>query len=134
MVDSRIKGFHKKSIDEKRKEIGRQVGLTDEELENLKKGGINIENADKMVENVVGMFNLPLGIATNFKINNKDYLIPMATEEPSVVAAASNAARIAREKGGFKSISSEQLMIGQIQVIDCDIKKAGKKILDKKMI
>ncbi|MEM3643165.1 MAG: hydroxymethylglutaryl-CoA reductase, degradative, partial [Thermoplasmatales archaeon] len=71
---------------------------------------------DRMIENVVSVMEVPIGIATNFLINDKDYLIPMAIEEPSVVAAASNAAKMARVKGGFKSISSDPIMIGQIEL------------------
>ncbi|MBM4429262.1 MAG: hydroxymethylglutaryl-CoA reductase, degradative, partial [Chloroflexi bacterium] len=80
--------------------------------------GLGVEQADHMVENVVGVFGLPLGIATNFVINGRDYLIPMAIEEPSVVAGASFAARLVREGGGFVTVSDEPLMIGQIQILD----------------
>ena len=69
-----------------------------------------------LIENTIGTFALPLGIATNFRINGKDYLVPMVLEEPSVVAAASNAAKMAREKGGFRTSSTGPVMIGQIQL------------------
>lgn len=92
------------------------AGLTDEETAVLGITGSLGDLADRMIENVVGTMPLPLGIATNFQINGKDYLIPMAIEEPSVVAAASNAAKMAREKGGFQTSSTEPIMIGQIQV------------------
>jgi len=86
-----------------------------------------------MIENVVGQFPLPLGIATNFKINGKDYLIPMVIEEPSVVAAASNGAKIAREGGGFRTSSTEPVMIGQIQLVGLkDVKGALDAIEQKK--
>jgi len=89
--------------------------------------------ADRMIENVLGTFELPLGIAVNFKINGKDYLIPMATEESSVVAAASNAAKIARINGGFKTECTDPLMIGQIQILHMkDVVGAAKKIMSKK--
>lgn len=84
----------------------------------LTSGGLNADQADHMIENVVGMFGIPIGVATNFTVNNDDVLVPMATEEPSVVAAASNAARIARERGGFHTSSSEPLMQAQVQVLD----------------
>jgi hydroxymethylglutaryl-CoA reductase len=132
MVDSRIRGFYKKSVPERVKEIAAQSGLSKGELKSLESGGLSPETAGKLIENVVGLFSLPLGIATNFKINGRDYLVPMATEEPSVVAAASNAAKMAREKGGFKAEGGSQLMIGQLQVVDADPEKAGKKILEKK--
>nr|MDJ0615067.1 3-hydroxy-3-methylglutaryl-CoA reductase [Rhizobiaceae bacterium] len=76
-----------------------------------------IETADGMIENVIGKFELPLGVATNFQINGKDYLVPMAVEEPSVVAAASFMAKIVRENGGFKTSSTDPIMRAQIQVL-----------------
>ena len=81
-----------------------------------------------MVENAFGTFSLPLGIATNFKINNKDYLVPMVIEEPSVIAAASKAAKVASPKGGFTVTADESYSIGQIQVLDVDIDNAISKI------
>jgi hydroxymethylglutaryl-CoA reductase len=77
----------------------------------------NFDNADQMIENSIGVLSLPLGIATNFVINGKEYVIPMATEEPSVIAAASNAAKIARHTGGFTANSDEAFMIGQVQIV-----------------
>src|SRR2546427_3682776 len=70
-----------------------------------------------MIENVVGAMPIPLGIAVNFRVNERDYLVPMAIEEPSVVAAASNAARMARERGGFSASTSGPIMLGQIQLV-----------------
>ncbi len=98
------------------------ANLSQEELKVLENssGGITFDNADKMVENAIGTFSLPLGIATNFKINDKDYLIPMVIEEPSVIAAASKAAKIARIKGGFKVSADESYSIGQIQVLNAN--------------
>src|SRR5512137_981346 len=81
---------------------------------------LDAETADRMIENALGTFELPLGVAVNFLINGKDYLIPMAIEEPSVIAAASNAAKIARIKGGFKTEYSKPLMIGQIQILQVE--------------
>ncbi len=95
------------------------TGLTDEEAKTLAStGGLPSDVADRMIENVVGGVTIPLGIATNFKINGKDYLVPMALEEPSVVAAASNAAKIARVKGGFTVTNTGPVMIGQVQVVN----------------
>lgn len=113
------------------------ANLSQEELEILENssGGITFGNADKMVENAIGTFSLPLGIATNFKINDKDYLIPMVIEEPSVIAAASKAAKIARIKGGFTVTADESYSIGQIQVLNANssaiskIKESSKEIL-----
>ena len=89
--------------------------------------------ADGMIENVIGRFELPLGVATNFQINGQDYLIPMAVEEPSVVAAASFMAKLARKNGGFKAYSDRPVMRAQIQVMDVqDLKSAKKIILEHK--
>ena len=83
----------------------------------MKNGTLPLSSAQRMIENVVGIVPIPLGIAVNFLINDRDYLIPMAIEEPSVVAAASHAAKLARPSGGFKASSTEPLMIGQIQIV-----------------
>ncbi|MEM4347869.1 MAG: hydroxymethylglutaryl-CoA reductase, degradative [Candidatus Altiarchaeota archaeon] len=112
---SEISGFYKLSIEERSKILQVFSSLTKDEIEILQKNLI-LEDANRMVENVVGVMQIPLGIATNFLINGKDYLIPMATEEPSVIAAASNAAKIARKNGGFRASASESIMIGQIQL------------------
>jgi len=94
------------------------AALTDEEVSILQSTGpLELEQADRMIENVIGTMPIPLGVATNFLINGRDYLIPMAIEEPSVVAAASNAAKMARVKGGFNTSSTGPIMIGQIQVV-----------------
>jgi len=97
------------------------AGLTDEEVETLlSTGSLKLELANRMIENVVGAFPIPLGIAVNFLINGRDYLIPMAIDEPSVVAAASYAAKMTRAKGGFHTSSTEPIMIGQIQAVNID--------------
>ena len=80
--------------------------------------GLSSGTADHMVENAVGVFGLPLGIATNFFVNGRDVLVPMAIEEPSVIAGASFAARLVREGGGFTATSDEPIMIAQVQVLD----------------
>lgn len=118
MKSSRIPRFYQLSPEERLKYVTEFADLTPEEVELLKKhGGLDLSIASRMIENVIGTFGLPLGIATNFLINRKDYLIPMVIEEPSVVAAASNAARMMREGGGIFSISTEPVMIGQVQVV-----------------
>ena len=115
---SRIEGFYKLSMDERLKMVKDFSGLTDDEaLALIGFQGLDPSIPDKMVENAIGSFALPLGIAVNFTINGKDYLIPMAIEEPSVVAAASNAARMARDKGGFFTSSTPPVMIGQVQIV-----------------
>ncbi|NOS62837.1 MAG: hydroxymethylglutaryl-CoA reductase, degradative [Nitrosarchaeum sp.] len=130
MSDSSISKFFKKTRKERLDIVGSFANLSAEELEILQNnnGGISFEKADKMVENVIGTFSLPLGVATSFKINQKDYLIPMVIEEPSVIAAASKGAKIARIKGGFEATADESYSIGQIQVLDADINSAIKKI------
>ncbi|MEM0090002.1 MAG: hydroxymethylglutaryl-CoA reductase, degradative [Nitrososphaerota archaeon] len=118
MKSSRIPRFYQLSPEERLKHVAEFAELTPEEVELLKKhGGLDLSVASRMIENVIGTFGLPLGIATNFLINGKDYLIPMVIEEPSVVAAASNAARMMREGGGIFSISTAPVMIGQVQVV-----------------
>lgn len=115
---SDISGFHKKTPEERLDYVRRFADLNDEEVQAIKNvGALGMESACHMIENVIGATQIPLGIATNFRINSKDYLIPMCIEEPSVVAAASNAAKMARPAGGFKTKSSDPVMIGQIQIV-----------------
>ena len=130
MSDSSISKFFEKTRKERLDIVSSFANLSAEELEILQNnnGGISFEKADKMVENAIGIFSLPLGVATSFKINQKDYLIPMVIEEPSVIAAASKGAKIARIMGGFEATADESYSIGQIQVLDVDINSAIKKI------
>ena len=130
MPDSSISKFFEKSRKERLDIVANFANLSNEELDILQSnnGGISYDEADKMVENAIGTFSLPLGIATNFKINGKDYIIPMVIEEPSVIAAASKGAKIARIKGGFEVTADESYSIGQIQVLDIDIPSAIQKI------
>ena len=139
MKDLSISKFFEKTRKERLDIIKKFVDLSNDEIKQITNsdGGIIFDKADKMVENAIGTFSLPLGIATNFTINKKDYLIPMVIEEPSVIAAASKAAKIAKIHGGFKAEADESYSIGQIQVVDLDIKsaisnikKAEKEILD----
>ena len=116
---SQLSGFYKLSSEERLKLVKEFAGLSEEEAEILRTTGpLKLEQANRMIENVIGTTELPLGIAVNFLINGRDYLIPMAIEEPSVVAAASNAAKMARVKGGFRTSSTEPIMIGQVQLTD----------------
>ena len=130
MPDSSISKFFEKSRQERLDVVANFVNLSHEELEILQNdnGGISFDKADKMVENAIGTFSLPLGIATNFKINGKDYVVPMVIEEPSVIAAASKGAKVARIKGGFEVSADESFSIGQIQMLDVDIPSAISKI------
>jgi hydroxymethylglutaryl-CoA reductase len=114
---SRLSGFYKQSLDERRALIRAWLKLP-EDAELSLEGGLSMDQADNMIENVVGVYNLPLGIGTNFLINGRDYLIPMVIEEPSVVAAVSFAAKLFREGGGFFTSSDDPIMIGQIQILD----------------
>lgn len=118
MTNSRIQGFYKLSEEEKIRVICDAAGLTPEEINAWKAGGLTYENADHMIENVVGLHSLPLGIGLNFQVNGRDVLVPMALEEPSVVAGASFMAKLARAGGGFTATSSAPEMIGQIQIIN----------------
>ena len=130
---SRIEGFYKLPITERVRIVKEFAGLTDDEAKALTGASIDISIPDRMVENAVGVFPLPLGIAMNFTINGKDYLVPMAIEEPSVIAAASNAAKMARDKGGFRTSSTDPIMIGQVQITgvkDPDIAK--RRLLQRK--
>ena len=114
--------------------VSKALNCNHDLLNDLKgEGSLPLKIADGMIENVVGRFELPLGIATNFQVNGKDYLIPMAVEEPSVVAAASHMAKLARMSGGFQAVSDRSIMLGQIQVMDLEDLYASKtKILEHK--
>jgi hydroxymethylglutaryl-CoA reductase len=116
---SRIPGFHKLTVEERLKIIRDFAELSEDEVALLnKRGHLDIQTADRMIENVIGTFELPLGIATNMIINGKEYLIPMAVEESSVVAGVTNAAKIARGGGGFFTSSTGPVMIAQIQAVN----------------
>ena len=130
MTDSSISKFFEKSRKERLDIVAAFSNLSKNDLDTLENnnGGISFDNADKMVENAIGTFSLPLGVATNFKINDKDYVIPMVIEEPSVIAAASKGAKVARIKGGFKVTADESYSIGQIQILDVDVDSAIQKI------
>ncbi|GIK56119.1 MAG: hydroxymethylglutaryl-CoA reductase, degradative [Chloroflexi bacterium] len=115
---SRLPGFYKLSLEERIEMVAQWADLTEEDKAVLHGRGLPPTQADKMIENALGTFALPLGVAANFLINGRDYLIPMAVEEPSVLAAVSHAAKLIREGGGFHTESSDPVMIGQIQLLD----------------
>jgi hydroxymethylglutaryl-CoA reductase len=131
---SEISGFYKLSTAERRRFVQEWAGLTDAEANSYEfPPGIDPGLFGRMIENVVGCFALPLGIATNFQVNGRDVLVPMAIEEPSVVAAASNSAKVARATGGFRASTTLPVMIGQIQVVDVADPSGGRhRILDAK--
>jgi hydroxymethylglutaryl-CoA reductase len=130
--NSRIEGFYRYSQDEKRQEIIKRGYLTVEELAAID-SGLPTDIAENMIENVIGTFSLPLGIALNFQVNSKDLLVPMVVEEPSVVAGASFMAKLAREGGGFQASTTDPVMIGQLQILDLDDPASAKElILEKK--
>ncbi len=127
-----VSGFYKLPIEKRREFVSQFVDLSEEDMK-VFSSCLDLTTADRMIENVLGTFELPLGLAVNFLINGKDYLLPMATEESSVVAAASNAAKIARIKGGFSATCSEPLMIGQLQLLHVeDIVSSAQEILSHK--
>ena len=112
-MTSRISGFYRLAPSDRLAAASEQASIGKEEMDQVERG-LSLDQADKMVENVVGMFQVPLGVATNFVIDGREVLIPMATEEPSVIAAASNGARMAREGGGFITTSTGPVMRAQI--------------------
>ncbi len=132
--NSRLPSFHKICLDERLEVLKRFAGLSSEEIALLKQGGaLDLEIAEMMIENVVGTTQFPVGIATNFLINGKDFLIPMAIEEPSVVAAASHAAKLCRDSGGFITRTDKPVMIGQVQLVGIsDMAKAKRDIVKNK--
>ena len=128
-LNSRVAGFYKWSIDQRMQWLKEQCNLSLEQVHgllqdqqetiNLIQHKLSVTHADKMVENCVGLFSLPIGLGLNFTINQKDYVVPMVVEEPSVVAAVSHIARLARANGGFLTSSDASIMIAQIQVVEC---------------
>ncbi len=131
---SEVPGFYKKEPLERLKYVKKFAKLSKEEVEAISNyGALGIDAANRMIENVVGTFPLPLGIAANFLVNGKNYMVPMALEEPSVVAAATHMAKGTRQNGGITAKSEEPVMIGQIQLVNTkDPFKVKEKIISKK--
>jgi len=118
LPSSEIPNFHKLSVAERLKLVKDYAGLDVKETNSIGSfSGLESDTANRMIENVIGAIPVPLGVATNFLVNGKDYIVPMAIEEPSVVAAASNAAKMARKHGGFHTSNTGPVMIGQIQTV-----------------
>lgn len=134
MKSSRIPGFYKMPVEKRREYLIENNLLPQEDMTTLSsEGPLPLDIANNMIENVVGTYPLPLGLGLNFLINEKDYVIPMVIEEPSVVASASYMAKIVRDAGGFKTEATDRIMIGQIQVVGCpDFEAAKKEILQEK--
>lgn len=119
MKTSSYSGFFKLSTEDRLNEVAEFCNLTEEEKTIIKNpASLDMDKADHMIENVIGRFSLPMAVGINFLINGKDYVVPMVGEEASVVAAASNAAKMARENGGFISSNTGSVMIAQIQLVD----------------
>ncbi|MBU6996036.1 MAG: hydroxymethylglutaryl-CoA reductase, degradative [Theionarchaea archaeon] len=132
-MTSELKGFYKLPLEERLRTLKEVAGLSAEDIKILQETGLGMDQAQKMIENVVGTFELPFGVAVNFLISGKDYVIPMVIEEPSVVAAASNAAKLARPGGGFSTSSTDPIMIGQIQLVNVDSPSSARlQILEQK--
>ncbi|PAV28183.1 hydroxymethylglutaryl-CoA reductase, degradative [Virgibacillus profundi] len=134
MNTSRIPGFYNMTVEERRELLMDMHTFTEEEKAHFFSGeALPAETADKMIENVIGTFPLPLGLGLNFLINGKEYKVPMAVEEPSVVASASYIAKMVREAGGFTTEATERVMIGQIQIVGSpDIQAAKEALLNEK--
>ena len=134
MKKSNYSGFFRLSVEERLKEVAEFANLTEDEQKTLSMAdSLDMDKADHMIENVIGKYALPIGVALNFVINGKDVIIPMVCEEASVVAACSNAAKMARPAGGFTASTSGNIMIAQIQAVNVKTPFAAKnKILEKK--
>jgi len=118
--NSRLKGFYKLSVPERRQKLAELAGLTEEQTNAWADAELSEDTADRMIENVVGRYSLPIGVATNFIIDGEHYLVPFVVEEASVVAAASNMAKRCQANGGFRSDNTDPIMIGQIQIVGCE--------------
>jgi hydroxymethylglutaryl-CoA reductase len=124
--NSAVSGFHKLSPADRLSLLKSLLDLSEEEIRDISSSGaISLEKVDMLIENVIGVAEIPIGIATYFLINGKDYMIPMAIEEASVVAACSNGAKIARLSGGFTGYSTKPIMIGQVQILDLESPEAA---------
>lgn len=132
MSDSRIAEFYRLSQTDRIRALADRGFISDADADALLSGDclLAVDAADKMIENVIGVFGLPFAIAPNFLVNNKDYVVPMAVEEPSVVAGVSGAAKLVRESGGFEVSSTDPVLIGQILLVDIEDPDAAIKTLE----
>ncbi len=128
---SRIPGFYRLTVEARRRELSARSELSIDDLHTLDHGGLDTRTADQVVENVVGVYSLPLGVGLNFRVNGRDYLVPMAVEEPSVIAAASNAARMVREGGGFQAEADDPIMTAQVEIVGISDPEAAKARIER---
>ena len=124
--NSRLSGFYKLSVPERRAMLAELAGLSEEQVRAWANAELDEGTADRMIENVIGRYSLPIGVATNFIIDGEHYVIPFVVEEASVVAAASNMAKRCQKNGGFVSNNTDPVMIGQIQVVGCEDPEASR--------
>lgn len=117
---ARIPEFYKLSVSQRVRAVRQQGLLSNQDCQALASGEhtLSVQSADKMIENVIGVMGLPVGLGLNFLINAREYAVPLVVEEPSIVAALSSAAKVARSGGGFSVTSSEPILIGQIQIVN----------------
>ena len=129
-----ISGFYKLGVKDRVKILNKMGIISSEERISLERQDqiLSLDEADKMIENVIGVFGLPLAIASDFLMNGKNYFVPMVVEEPSVVAGVNNAAKIIKSSGGFKSELKNSLLVGQIQIRNLEDVVQSKKILQQK--
>ena len=133
MTTSRIVGFYNLPVNERLEKLVEIADLSSDDLAAFTTNGLSVDQADHMVENAIGTFGLPLGIGLNFIVNGREVLVPMAIEEPSVVAGVSFMAKLVRANGGFTAVSSAPEMIGQLQVLDVkDLMAASMDLLEQK--
>src|SRR3954454_1218332 len=128
--DSRLPGFYRLPLAARRDELCQRADLVADDLATLDGGGLDLATADRVVENAIGLYELPLGLGLNFRINGADYLVPMAVEEPSVIAAASNAARMVRAGGGFVAEADDPIMTAQVELVGVPDAAAGRRAIE----
>ncbi len=129
---SRLPEFYKKSVEERRRQLARTLGLSADAQRYLRHGGLDMAIADRMSENVVSTFALPMALGLNFRVNGRDHVVPMVVEEPSVVAAASNAARMVRATGGFRGDATTSVMTAQVQMDHVPDTAAAAKVIEER--
>ena len=134
MSESKIRSFHKLTVAERVRAVRDRGLLSSQDYRALLSGGniLDIANADSMIENVIGVMGLPIGLGLDFLVNGRDYVVPLAVEEPSIVAALSSAAKTARLAGGFVATSGEPILIGQIQLVDVPHTAKARQVLERR--